>query len=75
MQDLPATLKVTHDFPFCVCAQILHLMGIKYLYQLNVFLYCMFFFIAATILVLMIRRPVKWKKLSQEEREAAAYAG
>ncbi len=56
-------------------AQILHLMGIKYLYQLNVFVYCMFFFIAATILVLMIRGPAKWKRVSQEERYAAAYAG
>ncbi len=55
--------------------QILHLMGIKYLYQLNVFVYCMFFFIAATILVLMIRGPAKWKRVSQEERFAAAYAG
>ncbi|EIE26974.1 hypothetical protein COCSUDRAFT_12091 [Coccomyxa subellipsoidea C-169] len=55
--------------------QILHLMGIKYLYQLNVFVYCMFFFIAATILVLMIRGPAKWKRVSQEERYAAAYAG
>jgi hypothetical protein len=59
-----------------VClAQILHLVGIKYLYQLNVFVYCMFFFVGATILVLMIRGPAKWKRVSQEERYAAAYAG
>ena len=55
--------------------QILHLMGIRYLYQLNVFLYCMFFFIGVTILLLLIRGPAKWKRVSKEERRAAAYAG
>ena len=55
-------------------AQILHLMGIKYLYQLNVFLYCMFFFIGATVVVLLIRGPSKWRRLTKEERLAQAYA-
>ena len=49
-------------------------MGIKYLYQLNVFLYCMFIFIGATIVVLLIRGPAKWRRMSKEERFAAAYA-
>jgi hypothetical protein len=50
-------------------------MGIRYLYQLNVFLYCMFIFIGLTVLLLLIRGPAKWKRTSKEERLAAAYAG
>lgn len=57
------------------CGQIANLIGIKYLYKLNVFLYCMFIFIGATVLVLLVRRPAKWKRVSREERTAAAYAG
>jgi hypothetical protein len=53
--------------------QIVHLVGIKYLYQLNVFVYCLFAFVGLTIIFTLIRRPGKWKRLSREEREAAAY--
>ena len=48
-------------------------MGIKYLYQLNVFVYCLFAFVGLTIIYTLIRRPGKWKRLSRKEREAAAY--
>ena len=48
-------------------------MGIKYLYQLNVFVYCLFTFVGLTAVFTLICRPGKWKRLSKEEREAAAY--
>jgi hypothetical protein len=35
----------------------------------------MFFFIGATVVVLLVRGPGKWKRVSREERAAAAYAG
>ena len=57
------------------CAQILHLKGIRYLYQLNVFLYCMFGFVGLTLLLLVVRGPAKWKHATREERLAAAYSG
>ena len=53
--------------------QIAHLIGIKYLYQLNVFVYCLFIFVGLTLILTLIRRPGKWKRLSREEREEAAY--
>lgn len=48
---------------------ILHLMGL-YLYQLDVFLYCTFFIIGRgmTVLMLLIRGPAKWKRISRVER-------
>ena len=50
-------------------------MGIKYLYQLNVFLYCMFIFTGVAIVVLLIRGPAKWRRMTKEELFAAAYSG
>jgi len=53
--------------------QIAHLIGIKYLYQLNVFVYCLFIFVGLTLIFTLIRRPSKWKRLSRDEKEAEAY--
>ena len=56
-----------------VAMQIAHLIGIKYLYQLNVFVYCLFIFVGLTLIFTLVSRPGKWKRLSKEEREEAAY--
>ena len=48
-------------------------MGIKYLYQLDVFVYCLFAFVGLTIIASLVRRPSKWKRTTKEEREAQAY--
>ncbi len=57
-----------------VRAQIQSLMGIKYLYSLHVFLYCMFVFVALALGWLLIAPATKWKRLTQDEKLEAAYA-
>ena len=59
--------------PLLSAVQIAHLVGIKYLYQLNVFVYCLFAFVGLTIIFTLVRRPGKWKRMTKEEREAQAY--
>ena len=54
--------------------QIQYLEGIKYLYQLDIFLYCMMGFVLLTFIYLFLKGPLKWKRLSAADREAAAYA-
>ncbi|KAK9823563.1 hypothetical protein WJX72_003814 [[Myrmecia] bisecta] len=50
--------------------QILHLVGIKYLYQLHVFLYAMFSFVGLTIVYLFMRGPDAWKRYKVEDAYA-----
>ena len=54
--------------------QILSLMGIKYLYSLNVFLYSMFAFVALALAWLLVAPAATWKQLTKDERLEAAYA-
>ena len=74
MPDLPSVRLETSGIESPLCAvQIAHLVGIKYLYQLNVFVYCLFAFVGLTIIFTLVRRPGKWKRMTKEEREAQAY--
>ena len=50
--------------------QIRYLEGIKYLYQLNIFLYCMMGFVLLTLCFLLLAGPLKWKRSNR----ADAYA-
>lgn len=52
------------------CVQIQYLKGIKYLYQLDIFLYCMMAFVLLTLGFLLLKGPLKWKRSSR----ADAYA-
>ena len=54
-----------------VVVQIQYLKGIKYLYQLDIFLYCMMGFVLLTLGFLLLRGPLKWKRSSQAEAYAA----
>ncbi len=56
------------------CAQILSLMGIKYLYSLHVFLYAMFAFVALAVAWLLAAPAARWTRTTRTERLAAAYA-
>ena len=50
--------------------QIQYLEGIKYLYQLDIFLYCMMGFILLTGVFLFLKGPLKWKRLRPEDAYA-----
>ena len=54
--------------------QIQSLMGIKYLYSLNVFLYSMFAFVLLALVWLLVAPAAKWKRLTKNEKLEAAYA-
>lgn len=54
--------------------QILSLMGIKYLYSLNVFLYSMFAFVLLALVWLLVAPAAKWRRLTKDEKLEAAYA-
>ena len=49
----------------------MHLMGLKYLYELNVFVYCLMAFVAGTVLVLAVQGPQKWRHKKIDDAYAA----
>lgn len=51
--------------------QIQYLKGLKYLYRLGVFLYAMMGFVGLTLLFLILRGPLKWKRRTLEDVYAA----
>ena len=56
------------DAPAAV--QIQYLQGIKYLYQLDIFLYCLMGFMILTGVFLFLKGPLKWKRLRPEDAYA-----
>jgi hypothetical protein len=50
--------------------QIAHLQGIKYLYELHVFIYSLLSFVLLTTVLLALRGKIKWKRYSKEEAYA-----
>ena len=54
--------------------QILHLQGIRYVFQLNIFLYCLFAFMGLTILCLSFTKPKRWARVSKDKQLENAYS-
>ena len=55
--------------------QILHLKGIRYLFDLNIFLYCLFAFVGLALIWLSLRKGKKWERKTAEQKLEEAYAG
>eukprot|EP00884_Botryococcus_braunii_P013724 jgi/Botrbrau1/22352/Bobra.0002s0030.1 len=51
--------------------QVSHLMGIKYLYELHVFIYCLLSFVLLSAVLLGLRGKIKWKRYSKEDAYAS----
>lgn len=51
--------------------QINHLMGIKYLYELHVFIYSLLSFVLLTAILLGLHGKIKWKRYNKEEAYAS----
>lgn len=58
----------------CVLVQILHLQGIRYLFRLHIFLYCLFGFVSLTALLLAFTKPKKWTRKTRDKALEEAYA-
>ena len=54
--------------------QILHLQGIRYIFQLNIFLYCLFAFMGVAIIFLSLGKQKKWMRKSKEKQMEEAYS-
>ncbi len=67
-----ANLQWTHltADPFAPDTQILHLEGLRYLFQLNIFLYCLAAFVLLTVIVLSITKAPKWRRRKAGEEYA-----
>ncbi len=48
--------------PCCMPAQVMYLQGLKWVYQLNIFLYMMFGVMGLSLLFMVIKGPAKWKR-------------
>ena len=54
--------------------QILHLEGIRYMFELHIFLYCLFAFVAATAVVLSLTKTKVWTRKTKEKAMEEAYS-
>lgn len=54
--------------------QILHLQGIRYVFQLNIFLYCLFAFVGLAIVWLSFTKPKKWTRVNKDKQLEEAYS-
>ena len=55
-------------------SQILHLQGIRYVFQLNIFLYCLFAFVGLAMVLMSFGKRKKWARISKEKRLEEAYS-
>lgn len=46
----------------CALSQVMYLRGLRYIYQLNIFLYMMLGIMGLSILAMLVRGPGKWKR-------------
>ena len=54
--------------------QILHLQGIRYLFDLNIFLYCLFAFVGLSAAWLSLKKGRKWERKTEEKKMEEAYS-
>lgn len=54
--------------------QILALEGIRYLFSLHIFLYCLFGFVGLTLLLTAFTKPKRWVRKSKDKALEEAYA-
>ena len=52
----------------------MHLHGIRYIFQLNIFLYCLFAFMGLAIVMLSLGKQKKWVRKSAEKKLEEAYS-